>query len=66
MAPSAFVESVWLLDISNTASEIRDWLRKTTRDEDSLVVVELKAGSGWATYNVQADGLTWLRQKVLA
>jgi hypothetical protein len=60
------LESVWLLASSLTAQQIRDQLQTVTRKEDSLLVVELKPGSNWGTYQAQTPGVQWLQQNIAA
>jgi hypothetical protein len=56
------LESLWLANLNGEIGAIRDELRNVTRNEDSLAVIELKAGSSWATYSAQKAGVDWLQQ----
>lgn len=52
-------ESFWLIDASQSASEIRDDLKKVVDENDTVFVVEVK--KHWAGLNL-ADGMVnWLR-----
>lgn len=59
------LESVWFAELNGTAAAVRDTLKTASRNEDSLIVVELKSGSGWAASGAQEEGVTWLRQHIL-
>lgn len=52
--------SMWLGNLNGNAAQVRDVLRSTVDDDDSIVVVELKPGSQWSTWtaNQAAD---WFR-----
>jgi CRISPR/Cas system-associated endoribonuclease Cas2 len=54
------LESLWLMQTDAMAGQIRDSLRAITKDEDSLVVIELKQGSLWGSFNAQEAGVNWL------
>jgi len=58
------LESLWLVDLSNTASQVRDWLQSLIDDDDSVAVLELKPGSGWATLRAKKEGTDWLKDKL--
>jgi CRISPR/Cas system-associated endoribonuclease Cas2 len=58
------LESVWLLDSSQTATSIRERLQTVTRQEDSLFVIQVSANAQWGTFNVQASGLDWLQKHI--
>ncbi|WP_341915784.1 hypothetical protein [Ferrovibrio terrae] len=60
------LESFWLISLNNTASQVRDWLKAQVDSDDSLAVIELKAGSDWAGLRTKEDGITWLRQNIKA
>lgn len=59
------LESFWLIDIAQTAAGLRDALRALVDDDDSLVVLELKPGSGWATRLPRPGTVEWLRAHVV-
>jgi CRISPR/Cas system-associated endoribonuclease Cas2 len=58
------LESLWLAHLNGTAEQVRDALRATAKNEDSLVVIELKEKSDWAGYAVQDLGAEWLRRNI--
>jgi hypothetical protein len=58
------LESVWFVTINATVGQIREALRAKTRNEDSLMIIELQPGSQWATYNAQAGGVNWLTDHI--
>jgi CRISPR/Cas system-associated endoribonuclease Cas2 len=58
------LESLWLAHLNATAEQVRDAFRATTKYDDSLVVIELKAKSDWAGYAVQDLGAEWLRRNI--
>jgi hypothetical protein len=60
------LESVWFLISNSNAEGVRDWLRGVTRNEDSLLVVQIQPRANWAAYNAQSAGVEWLRQRVAA
>lgn len=60
------LESLWLVTLDNTAGQVRDALKDVVDTDDSIAVVELKKGSGWATLRVKKDGTDWLRTNILA
>lgn len=56
------LESFWVLDVTNNAVEIRDWLSDLVDADDSIAVIELKNGSDWAYRNAMTEGVEWLKQ----
>ena len=60
------LESLWVVTLPNKASHIRDAVKDAADDDDSVAVVELKAGSGWAASKAKKEGVAWLRQNILA
>jgi hypothetical protein len=58
------LESVWFVNVSGSAADVCNQLRRASKNEDSLAVVELTSGSNWATSGAQADGVNWLRQHI--
>lgn len=60
------LESLWVVTLNNTASEVRDALKAVVDSDDSIAVVEIKKGSGWAAVRAKKEGVAWLREKVLA
>jgi hypothetical protein len=58
------LDSLWLANLNGTALKVRDVLRPLLDAEDGLAIIELKAGSMWATAGVQPAGLTWLKTQL--
>jgi hypothetical protein len=59
------LESLWLANLQGSAGEVRETIRQTTKNEDSIVVIELKPGSQWSSYSAQAGGTAWLNQNLM-
>jgi hypothetical protein len=57
------LESLWLLETSQTASSLRDALRKYIEKNDSVLVLEITARAAWAWYNIDTAGGEWLKKK---
>lgn len=55
------LESLWGVDLTGTAQQVRDILVKLLDDDDSVVVIELPRGIGWATTHAKPEGTGWLR-----
>jgi hypothetical protein len=60
------LESYWIVTLPNTAAQVRDALQKVVDSDDSLAIVELKAGSDWACRLAKPDGVAWLRKNIRA
>jgi hypothetical protein len=60
------LESLWLAHLNGTAQQVLDALRATSKNEDSLAVIELKSKSDWACYAAQDGGVEWLRRNIKA
>ncbi len=58
------LESVWLLDLQQTAVALRDILKGVTKNEDSLLVIQVFTNSAWATLQVQTAGSNWLESHI--
>jgi hypothetical protein len=60
-------EGLWVLTSESPALQIRDALYQSTGRRDTVVVIELKPGSLWATSPiVPEDTLAWLRENIMA
>jgi CRISPR/Cas system-associated endoribonuclease Cas2 len=59
------LESVWLVQHNGDAGRLIGALRQQTKDEDSLIILELKAGSDWVAFRAQDEGVKWLRAYIL-
>lgn len=55
------LESFWLANLGQTATEVRDNVRSWIDPDDSVVVLEIKIGSDWATYLPRPLSVGWLR-----
>lgn len=60
------LESVWFATLKGPASTIRDILKSLTDSDDGILLVELKVGADWATYNVNEKAGDWLKTNVSA
>jgi hypothetical protein len=60
------LESLWLVTLNDTATEVRDALVAVVDADDSIAVVELKAGSNWASIRANESGVAWLRTNIMA
>jgi len=58
------LESLWLLENAAGPGEIREALRTQTKDEDSLVIIELNQGATWSAYKAQPAGVNWLGENI--
>lgn len=52
--------SVWLVSLNGSAKAVRETLQAHVDGDDSIVVVELKQGSDWSTFNAAAAA-EWFR-----
>lgn len=58
-------ESVWLANLVGTAETVRNLVTSTLQPNDVVAVVELKAGSDWATSQVAPTASAWLSAYVM-
>lgn len=58
------LESLWLLESTHDAGVIREILQRTVDNDDSVVVIELKPGSGWSAIRAQEAGANWLERNI--
>lgn len=56
------LESFWLVKTSETASSVRDSLKKVMDSNDKLIVIE--ANKWWATYNISKDVTEWMKDNI--
>lgn len=59
----ALLNSMWAFEFSSSASEVRDWAKAQFDNDDSIVVIELKKGSDWATVKA-GKAAAWLKQNI--
>lgn len=57
-------ESVWLAELRGPASAVRDAVRTKLEAADRVIVIELKPGSDWATWQALPAGGDWLKQNL--
>ena len=55
-------KSVWFLESEFSAEELKVIVCSMIDRDDTVAVVELKPGSGWATINVNARANEWLSE----
>ena len=60
------LESLWLLTSNSNAVDLRDALKAVIDGDDSIAIIELKAGSFWADLRAKDAGVDWLRKNILA
>ncbi len=58
----AILESVWMLEVNNTATEVRDWLHDLLDDDDKIFVIELRPQHAWASRNLGTSVNNWIRE----
>ncbi len=66
LGATRLLESLWVLTTPLSAVEIRDQLKSVADSDDSIAVIELKAGCNWAAERAKTPGVSWLRQNILA
>ena len=66
MGGTRLLESLWVVSSNLTAAQVRDKLKAAADNDDSIAVVELKAGSNWACSRAKEKGVAWLRQNISA
>ncbi|MBN3489987.1 hypothetical protein JV173_00520 [Acholeplasma equirhinis] len=54
-----YLESVWLVKSSKSASQIRDEAIKYIKNTDKLFVIEVQ--NHWASLNINKQGVEWLK-----
>lgn len=57
-------QSVWLANLNADAGTVRDIVLRTLQINDTVAVVELKAGADWATINANPAASAWLSVNV--
>jgi CRISPR/Cas system-associated endoribonuclease Cas2 len=58
------LESLWVLTISTEAGTLRTALQGAADNDDSIAVIELKAGSEWSTVRGRPLGVEWLSRNI--
>ncbi len=54
-------ESVWGIELNNTAAEVRDWIRSLLDDDDTIVVIQVKPEPSWATRHTSKEASAWIK-----
>lgn len=57
------LESVWLLDVPQTASQLRDAVASYLDRNDGVLVVEITSSAMWAYINPIGSSGAWLQRK---
>lgn len=58
------LESTWLAETNATAAAVRDDLKQYVDSDDTLLILELKPGSGWAARNMNQEAVDWLKLRL--
>ena len=58
------LESLWLIEVDDGASAVKDWVKMMIDGADSVAVVELQSEADWATYKALPDGNEWLHDNL--
>lgn len=58
------LESLWVVSLNNGAGEVRAAIEKAIDSDDSIVVIELKPGSSWASVRARQSGVNWLSNNI--
>ena len=57
-------DSVWLANLTGDVRTIRNIIQSKLQWDDVVAVIELQAGSDWATSNVDATANGWLSANI--
>lgn len=57
-------ESVWLANLRGPASTVRDFVARTLDNDDTVAIVEIKAGADWATLRVKPAANAFLSHNI--
>jgi CRISPR/Cas system-associated endoribonuclease Cas2 len=60
------LESIWVVSVKGSALAVLEELETVTDADDSIAVIELKAGAGWATIRAKPAGSQWLSRNIMA
>ncbi len=58
------LESLWVVTLADSVGTVREALKALVDADDSIAVIELKAGSDWATFNARQAGVDWLTSNI--
>lgn len=56
--------SVWLVDRSSTAAQLRDAMKTHMHSDDTIGVVELSPTGDWAALKARQTGTDWLKSHI--
>lgn len=62
LGATRLLESLWVVTSPLNAGQIRDQLAAKGDNDDSFAVIEVRAGSGWATMRAKEPGVAWLKR----
>jgi CRISPR/Cas system-associated endoribonuclease Cas2 len=57
-------ESVWGIELNNTAGEVRDWVKNVLDEDDTIVIIQVKPKPSWATRNATKEASGWLKDNI--
>jgi hypothetical protein len=57
------LESLWLVEVNQTASQLREALSSFMDSNDRVFVAEITISAAWAMRNGIVPAATWLQQK---
>lgn len=57
------LESVWLIDVAQTAAQVRDAVKSHLDRNDGVLVVEIREFADWAYANLIGSNGAWLQRK---
>lgn len=55
------LESLWAVNVNNTETEVRSWVRDLLDDDDSIFVLKLKPPHAWAGRYLKESASDWLK-----
>ena len=58
------LETLWVMKSNGSASSIRTGLQSLVSENDRIIVLEIKEGSGWGTFNASAQGQRMLMERL--
>jgi hypothetical protein len=58
------LESLWVVTLSSTVGAVRQAVTNAADSDDAVAVIELKAGSEWASLRAKQAGVDWLTSNI--
>lgn len=58
------LESVWLLDVPQTAAQLRDAVASYLDRNDGVLVIEITQSAAWAYTNLIGTSGSWIKRKL--